>query len=142
MAAPVALDTNVLVRLFVEPKDAGEEQQQREAIALLRSERRFLVTLSVVLELAWVLGKAYEQPAARLHAVFEHLLKLSNVSVERAADVLRAVQWHAAGLDFGDALHLACSEGCTQMATFDRRFVRKAQSLDARVRVVLPGALS
>lgn len=137
----VALDTNVLVRLFVAPADAAESRQQQEAATLLRGERRFLVTLSVALELGWVLGSVYRHPAAQLQKVFEHLAALSNVAVERAPDLLRAAQGNVAGLDFADALHLACSDECAQMATFDRSVVRKTARLNGPVRAVLPAAL-
>lgn len=72
--------------------------------------------------------------------VLEHLLGLSNVETESAAAVGRAVEWHRRGLDFSDALHLALSAHCAEVATFDRGFANRARRLGLRPPVSHPAA--
>ena len=41
--------------------------------------------------------------------------------------MISAAAWHAKGIDFADALHLAKSASCSELVTFDaRRFARRA----------------
>ena len=47
------------------------------------------------------------------------------------------------GMDFADALHLAGSEHCEALYTFDdRRFARRARRIGATPNVVVPQAAS
>lgn len=41
----------------------------------------------------------------------------------------QVLQWHEDGLDFADALHLAQSQNCSVMYTFDDKFMKKARGL-------------
>lgn len=72
-----------------------------------------------------------------IKAAFRKLLGLSNVSVEDMSSVSRALEWHASGLDFADALHLAASEGARRLATFDQDFARRAKGTSDHVKVLL-----
>ncbi len=124
----IALDTNILARFYCDDADDPEGQRQR-AIArrVLESHSALYVSLSVVLELEWVLRGFYEQRPPAVCAVLEHLLGLPTVHVEAWQRVSDAVQAHRAGLDFADALHLASAGHCKQLLTFDdRKFARRA----------------
>ncbi len=137
----IALDTNILVRLFVEPADDQERAQQAVVLAHLESAQSFFVPLTVSLELAWVLGKVYGSDAPVLRGVLDRLTRLANVEVEAASDLVRAADLHLAGLDFADALHCARSAHCSALLTFDdRRFARKAKRLAVRPAVLVPKA--
>jgi len=135
----IALDTNVLVRLFVQPADDEERLQQAIAVQQLKSPKAFFVALTVALELAWVLGKVYECSPQVLKDVFDHLTRMANVEVEGSADLIRAAEFHVKGLDFADALHCLRSVGCAALLTFDdRRFARKARRMGLHPTVVVP----
>ncbi len=41
----------------------------------------------------------------------------------------QVLQWHENGLDFADALHLAESQNCSTIYTFDDKFVKRAKGL-------------
>ena len=41
--------------------------------------------------------------------------------------IARALEWHAQGLDFADALHLAKSEILPELITFDSDFIQRAK---------------
>ena len=72
--------------------------------------------------------------------VLEHLFGLANVTVENWTLAAQALEAHLQGMDFADALHLACSAHCSAFVTFDRRrFASKAARLGLQPEVVLPG---
>ncbi len=56
-----ALDTNVLARFFVDDTDDAQAAEQRPAAVAALSERSF-VSVTVLLELEWVLRGFYELP--------------------------------------------------------------------------------
>jgi predicted nucleic acid-binding protein len=119
-----AVDTNVLVR-FLTRDDA--EQFQR-AVALFERDT-IHVPDTVWLETAWVLRFAYGYAPEAITKAFRSLLGLPQVRVTDPARLLLALEWHATGLDFADALHLACSQDAGTLATFDKSFVRKSSHL-------------
>lgn len=49
-----------------------------------------------------------------------------------------ALAWHAGGLDFADALHLASPEGASEFVTFDRALIKKASRIDQMLPVREP----
>ena len=125
MSLPVALDTNVLVRLLTNDDPA----QAQLAAALIDGSPACFVPITVVLELEWVLRGAYQLPRPAVIHAFEALMAIGHLHVEQEELVLRALQWHRQGLDFADALHLVRSEGCGALASFDRALVRTAAAL-------------
>ncbi|WP_448509093.1 type II toxin-antitoxin system VapC family toxin [Immundisolibacter sp.] len=137
----IALDTNILVRLFVEPADEQKRSQQTLVLERLQSAQSFFVPLTVSLELAWVLGKVYGCDAPVLRDVLDRLTRLANVEVEAATDLARGADQHVAGLDFADAPHGARSAHCSALLIFDDgRFARKAKRLAVRPIVQVPRA--
>jgi predicted nucleic-acid-binding protein len=123
-----SLDTNVPVRYYAQ----DDPVQSSVAMRLFVEEPKLFVPKTVLIEFWWVLTQAekFRFPAAKVMAVFEHLLDLPNVEVEDEIAVSKAIEWCRAGLEFQDALHLASSEQCSAMLTFDdRRFARRVNRL-------------
>lgn len=87
------------------------------------------VSVTVLLELEWVLRGFYELPRASIHRALSALCTYGNVVVEDRARVLAALQAFEQGLDFADALHLSRAASCTALLTFDKRFIKRASSL-------------
>ncbi len=137
----IALDTNVLARaIAVEMNaDAATKAQRKRAQALLSSDSQFFVPVTVIEELEWVLRGAYGMPPEDIAAMFEDMLAVDNLTVDRAAAVSQALVWYRQGLDFSDALHLAQSGLCTGLATFDTRLARTARRLGLEPAVSAPG---
>ncbi len=132
----IALDTNIVVRLLTNDAPA----QAARARALLARERAF-VGVTVVLETEWVLRSAYELPAGRISSGLRTLLDVSTIDVEDRSRVLLALDWHDAGLDFADALHLAGAQlagGATALATFDRKLEKRAARIAGTPPIVVP----
>jgi len=123
-------DTNILVRFLTR----DDEDQFNKALAFIKREQAFIPD-TVWLETEWVLRYAYGFDRARISKAFRDLLGLPKVYVQDRNRLILAIEWHTAGLDFADALHLAGSQETDTFATFDQAFVRGATTL-GRSRVV------
>lgn len=136
----IAVDTNILARFYVDdPKDPEAAKQRPMARRLLTESAQVFVPLTVVLELEWVLRAFYGFGVDDFVRVVRHLLGLPNVSVEAWSRLADALDAHAGGLDFADALHLLSSSHCTELMTFDnQRFARRATRLGLVPAVVVP----
>ena len=62
-------------------------------------------------------------------SAFRKLIGLPNSYLENESVVSLAIEWQGNGLDFADALHLAQSQHCVQMVTFDQQFAKSAQKI-------------
>lgn len=128
-----ALDTNVIVRLIVRDDPA----QVIRAAALVRDGGCFIPT-TVLLEAEWVLRAAYGYSRKQTSEAFERLVSMENVELDDPAAARLALEWHALGLDFADALHLATSNDQDRFATFDVALRRLATKLGLRPPVAEP----
>jgi predicted nucleic-acid-binding protein len=122
----LAVDTNVLVRYLT----ADDPLQFKAAKTALEGDHVIVLSLVVLCELAWVLrGPPYEQSGSEIQSALTGLLNTKNVETDwLAADA--GLQMLARGGDFADGVieHDAVRAKCDRLATFDRRFVRRAGS--------------
>lgn len=123
-----ALDTNVLARFFVEDADDPQAARQRPAAIAALSERAF-VSVTVLLELEWVMRGFYELPPKDVSSVLRALASIEHLTLEDRDAVLGALDAFDRGLDFADALHLARSSRASGFATFDQRLAKRAKAL-------------
>ena len=123
-----ALDTNVLARFFVDDADDAQAAKQRPAAVAALSERG-LVTVTVLLELEWVMRGFYQLPASDISRVLRALASIQHITLEDRDTVLVAVDAFDKGLDFADALHLARSSRASGFATFDQGLAKQAKAL-------------
>jgi predicted nucleic-acid-binding protein len=121
-----AVDTNVLVRLVV----ADDAAQTRRAKAAFSAKAVFIAK-SVLLETEWVLRYSYSLTPDAVVRAMRAVLGLPNVTAENEDQVLQALIWHEAGMDFADALHLASCAPARRFRTFDVKFAKKARALGA-----------
>lgn len=119
-----AIDTNIIVRLLT-----GDDPGQAQKARALFAEGDLFIPTSVLLETEWVLRSAYGFEVRALVAAFRKLGGLPGVSFEDSARVARALDWTEQGMDFADALHLACADGCAAFVSFDRKFAKMASKL-------------
>ena len=138
MTLPRALVTNVLVRLLTN----DDPTQAQRAAALIETSAACFVPITVTLELEWVLRGAYRLPREAVIRAFEGLLAIRQLHLEQEEQVLRALEWHRQGLDVADALHLARSEGCSALISFDRSLERLAAQLQLSPGVQEPPPLA
>lgn len=118
----IAVDTNVLVRLVV-----GDDPDQARRARRLFERGDVLVTVTVLLESAWVLASAYRLEPRRISAALRGVLGLEGVVTDSPAAIAKALDWYDAGLELADALHVAGAARAESFATFDERLVRRAK---------------
>jgi len=124
----IALDTNVLVRFFMQD-DAQQLARVRAVMNPLSVADPAWVGLAAIQELVWVLTSIYRANRADISLVLDRLLTMNEIVVEQT-DVIR----HAARLfgetkvGFSDCLISASAyaAGCTQTLTFDEQAAKKA----------------
>ena len=120
----IAIDTNVLVRFLTQ----DDEAQYQQAYALFQHPHLYVAT-TVFLETEWVLRYSYKYDAPDIIRAFRMVLGLPNIEAEDAKRLASALTWHQAGMDFADALHLASSQACSMLYTFDRDFAKKGENV-------------
>lgn len=123
-----ALDTNVLARFFVDDADDAQAAKQRPAAIAALSERSF-VSVTVLLELEWVMRGFYGLPASDVSRVLRALASIEHVTLEDRDAVLAALDAFDKGFDFADALHITRSRRAAGFATFDQRLAKRAKGL-------------
>jgi predicted nucleic-acid-binding protein len=129
-----AVDTNVLARFYLRDDVA----QARIATNILSGGDVF-VPKTVILELEWVLRHVAEQPTGKVIQCLAHLIALPGITVEDRDEIDAALDLCRKGIDFADALHLAASETCSEMLTFDQRgYARRAERLGLKPPVRVP----
>nr|WP_315041627.1 type II toxin-antitoxin system VapC family toxin [uncultured Moraxella sp.] len=123
-----ALDTNILVRLFINDPTDKEAQAQR-----LIAEELFLqpsfIALTVILEFVWVISKGYLLPRADVVEILQNLCDLPDIFIEDIEMVKIATSLYAQGMDFTDAIHLLKTQHCDNLYTFDKKFIKKSKTL-------------
>jgi len=122
----IAVDTNVLVRYLTN----DDPVQSQTAMRILGSGEQVLVTPTVLLELEWVLRAVYELSGPVINRAVRHLLGLPSIVVKDGESVSEALEWHKAGMDFADALHLVSATDAKVFYSFDKKLVSKAKSVE------------
>lgn len=117
----IAVDTNILARLLLR----DDEAQYRKAVKLFGDGRDYTAPVTVILELVWVL-ESCKRTRKEIVQALAALLGLANFKPKNRAAVLSALAGYEAGLDFGDALHLALCASDEGFVTFDKTLVRQS----------------
>ncbi len=123
----IGLDTNVLVRYFVQDDVAQASTARRIIEEQLLTEGPGYVSLVVIAELVWVIGKAYSRSRADLVRLLETMLGADNLLIQNEREVYRAMEALKTGEgSFADALiaELGRWAGCKTTLTFDRKAAR------------------
>jgi predicted nucleic-acid-binding protein len=121
----IGLDTNVVVRYLVQ--DDPEQSAVASALIdeLTETDPGYLSLVTVV-ELYWVLRRAYGVGPGRCAELLEGLLDARELRVDRDAIVRAALTTSRRGSDFADAViaELGRVAGCHHTLTFDQRAAR------------------
>lgn len=135
----IGLDTNVLARYYIDDQADAEAQRQRLAARrLIESGQPLMVSMSVILELEWVMRGYYSFNPAEVASVMRHLLAQAHITIEDRAVIEQALFNCEAGIEFADALHHASYRSCESVATFDdRKFARRAKKLGLAPAVIV-----
>lgn len=108
-----AFDTCVLARAIV-----GDDPHQ-SPIAVRQLEAGGFVSLTVILELAWVLRSKYGYSRALVADTLDDLCQHPGLAIASDARIGWAARRLRAGADIGDLIHLVASEGLEAFVTFD-----------------------
>lgn len=120
----IAVDTNVLVRLFV-ADDAAQAAKARTLFDAHAEEDDSIWIADVVLaELVWALDRSYRRPRTDIVAVLQALAGNATVRLESSGAMRAAIALYEHGpSDFVDCLLAIKAQGlgCEALRTFDRK---------------------
>lgn len=120
----IGLDTNILVRYLAQ----DDPIQSAKATEIL--ERRLtpknpgFVSVVAIVEIVWVLDRAYGLTAQEIATVVERLLQIEVLTIQDEQEVFTAMVAGKQGRgSFADALiaELGVRAGCTRTLTFDQK---------------------
>ena len=122
----IALDTNVVVRFLVQD-DPDQAALAGEVMAGLTVDAPGFISREVMIELVWVLERAYRNTRVEVADALEGLLTASEIEIEAADDVgLALFRYRNDGLGFADLMIAAAARrvGAAELVTFDRKAAR------------------
>lgn len=122
----IGLDTNVLVRYFVQD-DPAQASLATEVIESLTEQAPGFIAQIVLVELSWVLRQRYKVDKAHIVEVLQGLVGMREIVIEQVEVVVRALRLYAgAHGDLSDCL-IECNgqaAGCEYTLTFDAKAAR------------------
>ncbi len=121
------IDTNVLVRYLVKD-DLEQAQAARVLLEGLTPDSPGFICREVMVELVWVLGRAYQFSRAQIAFVLDQLGSTDGLVLEAGDDVAHAAtRYGMGGADFSDMMILAAAERARAgpLYTFDRALARQ-----------------
>lgn len=122
----IALDTNILVRFLVQD-DPAQAAAAGRLIAGLSEAAPGFVCREVLVELVWVLERAYRRDRADIAAALEGLLAAPEIVLEGDDEAGAAILlYREAGQGFADLMIAAAARraGAARLVTFDRLAAR------------------
>lgn len=117
----LAVDSDVLIRLITRDNAA----QSRRAARLFQTHEIEL-SRTVLLETARILAESFGFERERVLDALQAVAGLPGVRVENAREVSRAIELSRAGLDFAEAMHIACNS-TRVFVTSDEQLYRRAR---------------
>ena len=122
----IALDTNVLVRFLVQD-DADQARIASDIFDRLTDAEPGFVSREVLIELVWVLERAYGYGRAQIAGALDGLLSSTELRIEAGDDVGSALDlYRNDGFGFADLMIAAAARraGAAELVTFDRKAAR------------------
>jgi len=123
----IGLDTNVLVRYFVQDDPVQSARAVELIEGRINEESPGFVSIVAMVEMAWVLERSYGLTDQGLAAIIEHLLQAPVLVIENEVEVFTALTALKEGRgDFADVIlgELGRRAGCSVTFTFDRKASR------------------
>lgn len=119
----IGLDTNVLVR-FLMQDDPAQAAEARALMAGLTEAAPGYLCREVLVELVWVLERAYDLPRSANAQALDGLLEARELVVEAADRAAVAIdRYRLGGAGFADQMIALAGQaaGCRVTASFDRK---------------------
>jgi predicted nucleic-acid-binding protein len=121
----ISLDTNVVVRIFVDDPDNPEQSRiVREKVSQYQT---VYITQVVQIETVWVLSRSYGFSRTEITLVLENLLTNSAFRLENRAIFIGALElYRNSAIDFADALILQNSkQQQLSLLSFDKKLQKQ-----------------
>jgi len=122
----IALDTNVLVRFLVQDEPL-QAQLATKLIDQLTEDAQGFVSREVLIELVWVLERAYRLGRAEIAVALDGLLSATELDIEGSDELAPALElYRNDGFGFADLMIAAAARrsGASELLTFDRQAAR------------------
>ena len=124
----IGIDTNVLVRYFIEDHPAQSRLADSFFQSLSSAEPGW-VSQTTILEFAWIMKSVRRLDRKTIAVAMDKLTTLDSIIVERADIIDEALQRYRNGkAEFADCLIAASGRaaGCSKTVTFDKLAARDA----------------
>jgi predicted nucleic-acid-binding protein len=118
----IGLDTNVLLRLFLED-DFAQSDRARHLVDVATADEACLINPIVLAEFAWTLTRKFKTERSEVARLVEGVLTMDDLQIPYRRAALSALSAYRAGkADFPDYLlaEINADLGCESTATFDR----------------------
>jgi predicted nucleic-acid-binding protein len=123
----IGLDTNILIRYLTQDDPAQSAKAMEILEHRLTPNNPGFVSVVVMVEIVWVLDRAYGLAAREIAIAVERLLQVDVLTIEHEQEVFAAMVALKQGRgSFADALiaELGARAGCKHTLTFDQKAVR------------------
>jgi len=123
----IGLDTNVLLRLFIEGDDVRQCERARSFVTDRAQGGPLLVNSIVLAEFAWMLAKSLKLPKTEVVKYLEGLLQSDDLEIEqRRAATSALVAYRIGKADYADYLlaQINVDLRCASTASFDRKALK------------------
>jgi predicted nucleic-acid-binding protein len=128
----IGVDTNVLVRVFVDEAPEQTSAALHLLSGLSQDDPAFVSTI-VLIELVWVLKRSYGFDDNATLVAVDSLLESANIEIEHAEMVQAAVSAaHEDGSDLADSLIAlsAIAAGAGKVMTFDKNAAKRIAGME------------
>lgn len=122
----IALDTNVLVRFLVQD-DPLQAQLATDIVEQLTDDAPGFLSREILIELVWVLERAYRFGRAEIAIAIGDLLSATELEIEGADEFGPALElYRNEGFGFADLMIAAAARrvGAVELVTFDKKAAR------------------
>lgn len=119
----IGLDTSILIRFLTHDHPVQSALAEKLISTCSRANPGF-VAREVMIEVIWVLDRAYKYPRAEIANVIEKMLEAEELLIEASEEVGLALQRHVQeGYGLADMLiaEIARRAGCQTLYSFDRK---------------------
>jgi predicted nucleic-acid-binding protein len=123
----IGLDTNILIRYLTQDDPVQSAKATQILERRLTPKNPGFISVVAMVEVVWVLARAYGLTAPEIAASLERLLQVEVLAIENEQEVFTAMVALKQGRgSFADALiaELGARAGCARTLTFDQKAVR------------------
>ena len=120
----IGIDTNVLVRYITQDDEAQASLATDYIENYCSTGNKIFINHIVICELVWILKKCYKLSKQRVINVVEHILKISQFSIENPQIIWQALSdYKKAPADFADYVVSRTNKfyNCDETITFDQK---------------------